>query len=303
MNNINYYGYSWGSSYSGGGIFDAKLVQALHNEAAVNQHTVPVFRKWTLPIWKKRLGNIPQAQSAGTNVVSHEALHEILDVMPVDCFIVHNYFAEFDFPKLRIVNPLYRIGSAKIFYKIFSGSRRVVFLSAREMRLAAEKYPELAEKFFCQPPGHNEGSVYFDGSRDPNIIEVPGTVDWLQKKVSYWLNIAHGRPCGGRMVDGDKVDAFISVVYDSFLSGFKLKLVEMAKHGKSIVSFCDLREELASMGFEDLPYTLVRNRSELEAAVVHFQEQGDLPHESRRACYVRGSQISWARMAKTVLGN
>ena len=217
-------------------------------------------------------------------------MHELLDIVPVDCYIVHNYFTEFDFPKLRLINPLYRLGSEKIYAKIFSERKRVIFLSTRERRLAVERYPEFAEKFLCWPPGHNESSGYFEGTRDANIVEMPGTLDWLPKKLSYRLNIGSGLPGDGTLVRGNSADAFISVIYDSFLSGFKLKLVEMAKHGKSIISFCDLREELVHIGFEDLPFILVGNRSELAEAITHFRQKGDLSVESRRACYLQGGR-------------
>ena len=302
MNSINYYCYSWGNSFSGGGIFDTNLINALSVQGTVNECSIPVFRKWTLPVWKRRMGPIPPPRVGGVNIVSHEGLHDILDTIQVDCYIVHNYFTEFDFQKLKFINPLYRLGSEKIYSRIFSASRRVVFLSARERRLATERYPEFAEKFLCKPPGHNESSGYFDGTRDANIVEMPGTLDWLPKKLSYWLNVGYGLPGDGKLVRGDSVDAFISVIYDSFLSGFKLKLVEMAKHGKSIISFCDLREELANIGFEDLPYILVGNRSELEEAITHFRQKGDLSQERRRTCYLRGGAISWTSIAKAVLG-
>lgn len=302
MNSINYYRYSWASSFSGGGVFDAKLVNALSVEHEVREHAIPAFRKWTLPVWKKRLEPISPPRAASVNIVSHEFLHDILDTLQVDCYVVHNYFTEFDFQKLRLVNPLYRLGSEKVYCKIFSASRRIVFLSARERRLAAERYPEFSEKFSCKPPGHNESSDYFDGARDANIVEMPGSVDWLPKKLSYWLNVCPGLPDGGTLVRGDSVDAFISVIYDSFLSGFKLKLVEMAKHGKSIISFCDLQEELANIGCEDLPCVLVGNRAELKEAITHFQQKGDLSQENRLQFYRKGSAITWTSLANEVLG-
>ena len=208
-------------------------------------------------------------------------------LIAISCIIISQSLI---FQKLKFINPLYRLGSEKIYRKIFSASRRIVFLSAREKRLATERYPEFAEKFLCKAPGHNESSGYFDGTRDANIVEMPGTLDWLPKKLSYWLNVGYGLPGDGILVRGDSVDAFISVIYESFLSGFKLKLVEMAKHGKSIISFCDLREELANIGFEDLPYILVGNRSELEEAITHFRQKGDLSRQSRRTCYRRGGR-------------
>lgn len=302
MGDINYYCYSWGNTLSGGTIFDSNLVDALSADAAVHEHAIPTFRKWTLPVWKKRLGPIPLPRDGCVNIVSHEGLHNALDAMKVDCFVVHNYFTEFDFPKLKLINPLYRTGSDRIFSRIFSESKRVIFLSARELRLATERYPEFSERFSYSPPGHNAQSVFFDGPRNANIIEMPGTLDWLPKKLSYWLNVGYGLAGGGTLVRGDNAEAYISVVYDSFLSGFKLKLIEMAKHGKSIISFCDLQEELANIGFEDLPYKLVGSRSELDEAITHFQHKGDLSLESRRACYLRGGAITWTNIAKSVHG-
>lgn len=298
---INYYCLSWSNSLSGGGIFDANLIKALRAEGAVDELAVPMYRKWTLPIWKKKLGVVPPPRAGSVNIVSHEFLHEVLDLIQVDCYIVHNYFSEFEFPRMRLLSYLYRLGSEKIFYKIFSASKRVVFLSARERRLAADRYPQFAEKFTCNPPGHNERSGYFDGTRDASIIEMPGTLDWIPKKISYRLNIGSGLSLDGTLVSGDRADAFISIIYDSFLSGFKLKLVEIAKHGKSVVSFCDLQEELAKIGCEDLPYISVGNRSELEGAIAYFRDKGDLSQESRRAFYRKGSAISWASLAKSVL--
>ena len=302
MLSINYYSYFWENSSSGGGVFDTNLANALGAEGTVRECTTPIVRKWALPVWQKRLRSMSQPRAGDLNIISHEGLHDLLETVRADCFIVHNYFTEFDFPRLRFINPLYRLGSEKIYSKIFSASKRIVFLSARERRLAAERYPEFAGKFLCQAPGHNESSEYFDGTRDANIVEIPGTLDWLPKKLSYSLNVGRGLPVDGEMVRGDSDHAFISVIYDSFLSGFKLKLVEMAKHGKSIVSFCDLREELANIGFDDLPYLFVRNRSELGAAITHFRQKGDLSAENRRACYLRGSAISWSSLAKAVLG-
>ena len=109
-------------------------------------------------------------------------------------------------------------------------------------------------------------------------------------------------PIDGTLVRGDCSHAFISVIYDSFLNGFKLKLVEMAKHGKSIISFCDLQEELVNIGFEDLPYILVGNRSELREAITHFRRKGDVSQESRREYYRKGRTISWTAFAETALG-
>lgn len=303
MQSINYYRFPWGSASSGGGVFDTRLINALNEMGTVSEHVVPTFRKWSLPVWKKRLGPIPAPRSSEMNIVSHECLHAILDTIQVDCYIVHNYLAVFDYPGLRVINLLYRLRSESIYCKIFSASKRVVFLSAREKRLATERYPELADKFSCHPPGHNESSAYYDGARDANIVELPGTLDWLPKKLSFRLNIGHGLPGDCTLVRGDSVDAFISVVYDAFLSGFKLKLVEMAKHGKSIISFCDLREELLNIGFEDLPFILVGDRAELAEAITHFQGKGDVSQEVRWACYLKGSAITWAGLATTVFGN
>jgi hypothetical protein len=298
MNPINYYCYSWGNSTSGGGVFDTNLVNALRVEGAVHSHAIALFRKWSLPVWKKRIGPLTSLRAGRVNIVSHEGLYDLLDIIPVHCYIVHNYFTEFDFQNLTFINPLYRLGSEKIYRKIFSVSKRVVFLSAREKRLATERYPEFADKFLCRPPGHNESSAYFDGNRDSNIVEMPGTLDWLPKKLSNWLNVGSGLPVDGTLVRGNSVDAFISVIYDSFLSGFKLKLVEMAKHGKSIISFCDLREELVHIGFKDLPFILVKNRTELAEAIMHFRQKGDLSLESRRTCYLNGSEITWSSIAQ-----
>lgn len=302
MRHINYYCLSWGSSSSGGGIFDTKLVSALNSEAVVRENVVPISRQWTLPIWKKQLDLAVDRDTAGINVVSHEFLHDIVDTHEVDCFIIHNYFSEFDFEKLQIINPLYRFGSDEIYAKIFAASGRVVFLSAREMRLAAEKYPRYAEKFSFCPPGHNDRSAYSKGPRNPKIVEMPGTIDWLPKKVSYWLNVRSGLPVDGELVYGDSSDAFISIVFDSFLSGFKLKLVEMAKHAKSVISFCDLQEDLSSIGFGDLPYLTVRNRSDLGKAITFFRDQGDLSPMVREALYLRAGGLTWGSMAKAVLG-
>ena len=302
MTDINYYCYSWRNDFSGGSIFDKNLGNALSVAGEVHEHAVPAFRKWTVPVWKKRIDPVLPPGAQGINIVSHEGLHDIVDTMQVDCFIVHNYFPAFDFEKLKFINPLYRLGSDKVFSRIFAASRRVVFLSSREKRLAAERYPEFAGKFLFAPPGHNEKSSFFEGSRDPEIIEMPGTLDWLPKRLSFWLNVGSGLPVDGTLVRGDSPDAYISVVYDAFLSGFKLKLVEMAKHGKSIVSFCDLKEELVSIGFEDLPYIKVGNRSELKEAIEHFRQQGDLSQECRSAFYRRGCEISWTSLAETVLG-
>jgi hypothetical protein len=302
MRHINYYCLAWGSSSSGGGIFDAKLMSALNAEAAVRERAVRTFRQWTLPVWTKRLDPVSQPDTGNINVVSHEFLHEIVDTHQVDCFIIHNYFSEFDFEKLRVINPLYRFGSDAIYAKIFAASGRVVFLSAREMRLAAEKHPEYAEKFSFCPPGHNDRSAYSKSDRNPNIVEMPGTVDWLPKKVSYWLNVPSGLPVDGKLVHGDSADAYISIVFDSFLSGFKLKLVEIAKHAKSIISFCDLQEDLSSIGFGDLPYLPVRNRSDLGKAITFFRDQGDLSPKVREELFLRAGTLTWGSMAKAVLG-
>lgn len=302
MDSINYYCYSWGRPLSGGGIFDSKLINALGDGQIVNAITVPTSRSLSLPIWKRNLGSRSAPQPGSLNIVSHEGLHDLLDSFPVDCFIIHNYFSEFDFPRLRIVNPLYRFGSDKIYLKIFTQCARVIFLSAREKRLASERYPEFSEKFYCSPPGHNAASVYFSGARDASVIEMPGTLDWVPKQISYCLNIGFGLPVEGTLIRGESSGSFISVVYDSFLSGFKLKLVEMAKHAKSIVSFCDLEEELFSLGFEELPYCYVRNRSEFIEAVAYFRRRGDLSRQDREAYYRRGSSISWVTLADSVLG-
>ena len=302
MSRVNYYCYRWGNTSSGGGIFDTSLIGALRPNYTVNEVSIPVSRKWVVPIGQKRLGRIPEVPNDGQNIVSHEGLYGLLDTITVDCFIIHNYFTEFDFPRLRVINPLYRVGSDKIFFRIFAESERVVFLSAREKRLASERYPEFAGKFWCHPPGHNIRSAYFNGKRDGWAVELPGTVDWIPKKLSYWMNVRSGLPIDGELVHGESPGSYISVVYDSFVSGFKLKLVEMAKHGKSIVSFCDLEEELLAMGFEGLPYMFVKSRAELGAAIERFRRQGDLSVERRQDYYRKGRAISWASLATVALG-
>ncbi len=302
MTDINYYSYLWRNDFSGGGIFDRNLGNALRRAGEVHEHAVPAFRRWTVPVWKKRIDRVLPPDAEGINIVSHEGLHDIVDSMQVDCFIIHNYFPAFDFEKLKVINPLYRLGSDGVFSRIFAASRRIVFLSSREKRLAAERYPEFAGKFLFAPPGHNENTEFFQGDRVPEIVEMPGTLDWLPKKLSFLLNVGSGLPVDGTVLRGNSPNAYISIVYDSFLSGFKLKLVEMAKHGKSIVSFCDLKEELVRLGFEDLPYIKVGNRPELKEAIEHFRHQGDLSRGSRKAFYHRGCDISWASLAETVLG-
>jgi hypothetical protein len=302
MTDINYYCYSWRTDFSGGSIFDRNLANALKAAGEVHEHAVSALRKWTVPVWKKRIDPVLPPKTSGINIVSHEGLHDIVDTVRVDCFIVHNYFPAFDFEKLKFMNPMYRLCSDKVFSRIFAESGRIVFLSSREKRLATEKYPELAGKFLFAPPGHNENTGFREGDRDPEIVEMPGTLDWLPKRLSFWLNVGSGLPGEGTLVRGDSPDAYVSVVYDSFLSGFKLKLIEMAKHGKSIISFCDLKEELVSTGFEDLPYIKVSNRSELKEAIEHFRKQGDVSQEHRREYYRRGCEISWTNLAKTVLG-
>ena len=176
MSSINYYCYSWATSDSGGGIFDANLVKALRLHNTVREFATRTFRKWTLPVWKKRTEpdrSLPLSEAV--NIVSHEGLHGLLDTIQVDCYIVHNYFAEFDFPKLRIINPLYRLGSEKIYFRIFSESRRIVFLSAREKRLAAAKFPQFARnRYWISYPGQVPLSCVVrkmypeTGSRTPN---------------------------------------------------------------------------------------------------------------------------------------
>jgi hypothetical protein len=298
---INYHYLSWGSASSGGGIFDARVIGALQAEAEVRECAVPTSRKWTLPIWDKRIEESSRPDAGDINVVSHEFLHAIVETHQVDCFIIHNYFAEFDFDKLRFINPLYRLGSEAIYAKIFAGSRKVIFLSAREMRLAAESHPEFAGKFSFCPPGHNDRSSFHGRERDPHVVEMPGTIDWLPKKLSFWMNMRPGLPVEGKLVQAEVEDAYISLVFDSFVSGFKLKLVEMAKHAKSIVSFCDLEEDLSSIGYRDLPYIAVRNRAELRQAITSLREKGDLSLEDRMELYRRASAWTWGRMARTVL--
>ena len=220
--------------------------------------------------------------------------------MPVHSFIVHNYFPAFDFESLRLINPIYRVGSHRIFRKIFSASEQVLFLSSRERRLASASYPEFADKFLLTPPGSNSASAFFAGERSPEIIDVPGSVDWMPKQLSYRMNLGQGIPVFGRMAHGFEDDAYITILYDAFLSGFKLKLTEIAKHGKSLVSFCDVHEELESLGFADLPYTRVSNRNELRNAILEFRRRGDIDIDQRRQFFELGQKISWDSFADAV---
>jgi len=298
---INYFNCEWGGAYSGGHIFDTKLISALSNGNCVNTEGVVVKRRLGLPVWRKNVCHKDLAQLLGLNIVSHEALYELVDRILVHCFIVHNFFCEFSFHGLGAIDLFYRTGSYEIYLKVFSSSERIMFLSSREMRLAGLMFPEYRNKFFFCPPGYNASSNPSMGVRCSDVVELPGTADWLPKKISYFLNVRRGLPCSGELVSGEHESSYISIIYDAFLSGFKLKLIEMARHGKSVISFTDLREELASIGFSDLPYRFVRTRAEFATALRHFQSAGDMALELREQFLVRSAELSWEAMAAKIV--
>jgi hypothetical protein len=301
MTQIRFFTCRWGDVDSGGNIFDRRLCSALGQD--VTAESLTTRRKPGLPLWNRRIETSPEKRPNCYNVVSHESLYELDTVLPVHCFVVHNYFSAFEFRGLPLLTTLYRRGSDRIYQRIFTASERVVFISFREYAQASRDYPHFANKFFCHPPGHNASDPFFAGPRSGDVIELPGTVDWLPKRLSYSLNLRGSKLDRIPFQHGNEPSAYISVIYDSFLSGFKLKLLEMAKHAKSIVSFCDLRDELSHLGFDRLRFRHVTNRQELHDAVAEFRRLGDLDEATRMDLYEHGVQYSWDALASIVSGN
>ena len=196
------------------------------------------------------------------NIVSHERLAELAISINPDLFIVHNYFEHFLYQNNKTLQYLYRIGSKKIFKKLFCNSKKTLFLSKREYDLAKRNY---SNEFIWEPPGIRH-TVLNNLNFSYGYYKRSGTSSWLPKKLSLLspkqlIKLFKN----DYLEDADTLNDIrcISLIEDEFLSGFKLKFLEMLFNGDLIISRADLMQELKALNLNALGYCYTKDVSKL----------------------------------------
>ncbi len=219
------------------------------------------------PVWNRTIIDIDESyldKSKNTYVIiSHEALNSLVKYIQPDLFIVHNLFCSFEFKSKPLIQFLYRFASKYIYSKTFKVSAHVLLLSYREKLIAEKKY---SRSFLCEPPGlylsteMNEEKVF-----SKEYFKRCGSSEWLPKKASLIPDsIINNSFVEKGVVDinlapaPEKFNCF-GLIEDKFLSGFKLKFLQMYYEGNVILSNANLALELEGLRLDPSGYVYVED--------------------------------------------
>ena len=236
----------------GAQILDKKLIAAMREDGVkVEQVSMNRRRGMQLPFWRSayfsdiELKSIRTAKNAGARlVVSHEAFFGLSEYFPVDALIVHNYMPGFSFPSHRWLEPYYKAGSHTFMGRAFEAAKLIIFVSYRDHALAILNFPEIAGRAHVLPPPPKTIAL---GPRRSDVIHVSGSEQWLPKRMSRLkdMDVALLNRAGFSLLDfEDAPNPAFGIITDSFLVGFKLKLMQMINCKDVIASMVDLREEI-----------------------------------------------------------
>ncbi|MCX2497650.1 hypothetical protein [Plesiomonas shigelloides] len=301
---VNYYCLPYEGIFDGQAIYDRKLIGALNSIGyQVNVVVLKVQRDYSrlFPIWRKKVALDKIHDDASLNIVSHEALIDVCDVIKPDLFIVHNLFSHLEFKANRLVESLYRFNSLKTYKSAFDCSREVLFLSERERKIASVIF---GRGFLCEPPGLKSTEPLLLPV-DKMVIKRAGSSAWLPKKISLWsanqirkIIINNGL----KICYEDESVRAISLIEDKFLSGFKLKLLEMSYCGDTIISSVDLTEELKALGLSMKNFLFVENIDAFDMQSLlnneaYFLTESEIIEQQRYMAL----RYSWTSIAKRIV--
>ncbi|RTR35962.1 hypothetical protein EKG38_24120 [Shewanella canadensis] len=308
---ISYFCLPFDGVDEGQAIYDKNFVVSLKNIGyEVNVYPVHVKRSLgsLFPVWSRTpigFSNDYIIKAKDTFViVSHESLSSLCDYLKPNLFIVHNLFCSFEFKSKPHIEFLYRFASESIFRRAFDLSEHVLLLSHREKRIAEEKYNR---KFICEPPG-----VYISNSQKMKSLSTKhfrrcGSSLWLPKRASLIPNsvilnnfINNGVSDVNCSVNKNTHRCF-GLIEDRFLSGFKLKFIQMYYDGDLILSQSSLSDELAGLGLDKSGYLYVEDFSDLNVDSLNSIPELLLGDEDLRSRRKHLSEVySWEAIVKRV---
>lgn len=263
---IDYYCLPYENINEGQAIYDRKFISALKElNFDVEVYLIDTERRIIspFPIWRRKINNIDNYKKKNLTIISHESLIDLCDRLEPDLFIVHNLFSSFSFERKKSIQLIYRFLSFKYYKRAFPFCKNILLLSKREQVIAEEKFNRI---FLCEPPGikNNELNVF---PLDKNKIKRSGSHNWLPKKLSLWPESFFTSAAlnhSVHLVDENKHVRSIALIEDQFLSGFKLKLLEMVYDGNTIISSVDLRDELLYLGVQNNSFIYIEHLKHLD---------------------------------------
>ncbi|MBO2661850.1 MULTISPECIES: hypothetical protein [Shewanella] len=301
---IHYYCLPYEGIFDGQAIYDRKLIGALRTLGHKVDVTVLNIKRDYLrlfPIWRREVTLNQVSDNDSLNIVSHEALIDICEFIRPDLFIVHNLFSHFEFRTKKIIEFLYRFNSFKTYKNAFKSSREVLFLSDRERRIASAIFDR---DFFCEPPGLKTVEQ-LTLKLDKGVVKRAGSSTWLPKKLSLWSEKKveqHIKNNGLEICYEDCNVRAISLIEDQFLSGFKLKLLEMCYSGDTIISSVDLTDELKALGLLQNNFLFVDNLDDFNMRSLLndtrlFLTDSQVAEQQK----LMASKYSWTSIAKRIV--
>lgn len=301
---INYYCLPYEGIFDGQAIYDRKLIDALRTLGHQVHVTILKVKRDYLrlfPIWRKKVILEKTSGNRALNIVSHEALIDICEFIKPDLFIVHNLFSHFEFKTNRIIEFLYRFNSLRTYKKAFKFSTEVLFLSDRERQIATAIF---GRDFICEPPGLKtvEQTTL---PLDRGVVKRAGSSAWLPKKLSLWSEKQveqHIKNNGLEICDEDRKVRAVSLIEDQFLSGFKLKLLEMCYCGDTIISSVDLTDELKMLGLLQNNFLFVENLKDFNMRSLLNDERFFLTDSQvAKQQKLMASKYAWTSIAKRIV--
>lgn len=253
MNKILYVCSDFTKLSDGARIYDFNLSKSLIDLGYnVDVYFVKNFSKsLSIPLWKKKVSieekkHLKKIRSQYDCVIlSHEIFSDLSKILQPDLFIIHNLFSIFESPNF-LIKTYYRLFSSVTEKKVFKFSRKVLILSSREMKYLSKLYS--LDKIICEPPGIKEISKT---NVDYSKIKISGSYDWLPKRLSRLSDIERSELDKFiNIIDSNNNITSCSLIEENFVSGFKLKLLQMIFFGDVIFSMVDLKDELDFLGLD-----------------------------------------------------
>jgi hypothetical protein len=282
-------------SFDGASIFNKRLCEALIKKGLLLKTlNIKFKRKRSTPIWlhewsDDEVRNVKNRVSKNTIlIISHEKYFGLANWIDVDIAIYHNVISLMK-SEFRVLELLYKSGSARLDNLIALKTQATVVLSPREQKLLSSKY----EKVSLLVPGVK--SVY---KSKPllNRIKIINTDGWIFKRLSK-IDVNMLREYGYEITNKDVDIAMIHIIEDRFTTGTKLKLVDSIARGDALCCHQLLIEDIIAFGLEPNAIFWFNSKDDLKRLPSHDWNFKAI-HENAKIM----SQYDWSHAAN-ILGD
>lgn len=302
MNKIRYFCFD-DSENNGGSIYDNNFIRSLKSRGyRVSVIRLRRQRRITPPFWASRIDpNIIKNDVNDNffNIISHEGLFEILRYIKCDLYILHNVFSIFEYINNPMLNAYFKINSDFVYKKILSSSSNALCLSYRDYLYLSDlkKNYNYDISLQVEPPGIYKIPQF--ANFDYSMVKLSGTNSWLPKKLSQ-LNSRQiyklEKHYSLSYEDLSNIPSY-ALINEKFLSGFKLKLIQMLYRGDVIASFVDLKNEINHLGESNFNYKYV---SSVEEAI-HYFSSFDNESVTGHSRIVYEDKYNWVNIVDRIL--